>query len=407
MKILTNEYLCNTPNLKKPAKGGPANFARLFFNFLKKEDKKLEWQGLIINDLDPNNKEIFFKTLEADSKRNIFYFSLPFLLTEKIRKAKKVLDYRQVLKDPLEKLTAVIKEKSPDIVFLNGFSMGNWLILEAAYKNNIPVIIQHAGIWFKELEVYKDFYSTAGVKMMKQMEKDSSIFSNEEIFLNDFSRSYFDQKVLKGKRAKKNKFTIIPLPVDFNFFKKSDTQKTKFNFDKKKFNIGLIARWDRIKNHEAVARLSVEIKKNNLPWVINSVTRIPESNINADIKKIYRENIRVIDFLSKKEIKDFCSHNDLVIIPSKFDVSPTVLLETLACQIPVAISPNVGFVDDYYKLGADDWVIDFEKPQLAVESLKKIKKKKLPIKLTRHLIKKHNLENVFEQYLSLINDLKK
>lgn len=407
MKILTNEYLCNTPNLKKPAKGGPANFARLFFNFLKKEDKKLEWQGIIINDLDPNNKEIFFKTLEADSKRNIFYFSLPFLLTEKIRKAKKVLDYRQVLKDPLEKLTAVIKEKSPDIVFLNGFSMGNWLILEAAYKNNIPVIIQHAGIWFKELEVYKDFYSTAGVKMMKQMEKDSSIFSNEEIFLNDFSRSYFDQKVLKGKRAKKNKFTIIPLPVDFNFFKKSDTQKTKFNFDKKKFNIGLIARWDRIKNHEAVARLSVEIKKNNLPWVINSVTRIPESNINADIKKIYRENIRVIDFLSKKEIKDFCSHNDLVIIPSKFDVSPTVLLETLACQIPVAISPNVGFVDDYYKLGADDWVMDFEKPQLAVESLKKIKKKKLPIKLTRHLIKKHNLENVFEQYLSLINDLKK
>lgn len=407
MKILTNEYLCNTPNLKKPAKGGPANFARLFFNFLKKEDKKLEWQGIIINDLDPNNKEIFFKTLEADSKRNIFYFSLPFLLTEKIRKAKKVLDYRQVLKDPLEKLTTVIKEKSPDIVFLNGFSMGNWLILEAAYKNNIPVIIQHAGIWFKELEVYKDFYSTAGVKMMKQMEKDSSIFSNEEIFLNDFSRSYFDQKVLKGKRAKKNKFTIIPLPVDFNFFKKSDTQKTKFNFDKKKFNIGLIARWDRIKNHEAAARLSVEIKKNNLPWVINSVTRIPESNINADIKKIYRENIRVIDFLSKKEIKDFCSHNDLVIIPSKFDVSPTVLLETLACQIPVAISPNVGFVDDYYKLGADDWVIDFEKPQLAVESLKKIKKKKLPIKLTRHLIKKHNLENVFEQYLSLINDLKK
>lgn len=290
MKILTNEYLCNTPNLKKPAKGGPANFARLFFNFLKKEDKKLEWQGLIINDLDPNNKEIFLKTLEDDSKRNIFYFSLPFLLTEKIRKAKKVLDYRQVLKDPLEKLTAVIKEKSPDIVFLNGFSMGNWLILEAAYKNNIPVIIQHAGIWFKELEVYKDFYSTAGVKMMKRMEKDSSIFSNEEIFLNDFSRSYFDQKVLKGKRTKKNKFTIIPLPVDFNFFKKSDTQKTKFNFDKKKFNIGLIARWDRIKNHEAVARLSVEIKKNNLPWVINSITRIPESNINADIKK-YTERI--------------------------------------------------------------------------------------------------------------------
>lgn len=407
MKILTNEYFCNTPNLKKPAKGGPANFARLFFNFLKKKDKNLEWQGLIIDDLNQNKEVLSLRTLENDRKRSIFYFSLPFLLTEKIRKAKKIIDYRQVLKEPIDKLTSLIKKKSPDLVFLNGFSMGNWLILEAARKNNLPVIIQHAGIWFKELDIYKDFYSSAGVKMMKQMEKDSSIFSDEEIFLNDFSRSYFDQKVLKGKRAKNNKFSIIPLPVDFSFFEKLELKKTKFNFDKNKFNIGVIARWDRIKNHEAIAKLAVEIKKNNLPWKINSVTRIPVSMINKNIKETYQKNVNIIDFLTKKEIKDFCLANDLIVIPSHFDVSPTVLLEAIACQIPVAISSKVGFVDDYYDCGAQKWIIEFNNSRLALESLKKIKGKKLPTKLTRKLIEKHNLEKVFERYFSLLTKFKK
>jgi hypothetical protein len=407
MKILTNEYLCNTPNFKKPAKGGPANFARLFFNFLKKKVKNLEWCGIIINDLDQDNDCFSLKTLEDDKKRTIHYFSFPFLFTNKILKAKKVLDYRQVLAIPIKKLSLVVKKISPDVVFLNGFSLGNWLILEAARKNNIPVVIQHAGIWFKELEVYQDFYSPAGVKIMKEMERDSSVSSDREIFLNNFSRSYFDQKVLKGKRAKENKFIIIPLPVDFSFFEKHQAEKTKFKFDNKKFNIGLVARWDRIKNHEAVAKLSVEIKKRKLPWIINSVTSIPESNINIEVKKSYRDNVKVIDFLTKKEIKDFCSSNDLIIIPSKFDVSPTILLEAVACKTPVAISSSVGFVDDYHKFGAKDWVINFENSQLAVESLIKIKNKKLPVKLTKNLINNHNLETVFQKYLYLLNEITK
>lgn len=405
MKILTNEYTCNTPNFKQPAKGGPANFARLFFNFLKTKQPGLEWHGLIINDLKVVSKNFSLDKIQNSKRgRFIYNFSFPYLKTRKILQAKELLNYRNILAEPIKRLTTLIKKISPDVVFLNGFSLGNWLILEVASKNNIPVLIQHAGIWSKELDIYHDFYSPYGIKMMKKMDRESSTLSTVEIFLNDFSRQYFDTLVLKKKRTKKNKFLIIPLPVDFSFFKKQDLQKTKLKIDQKKFNIGMVARWDRIKNHEAVAEMSGVIKDSNLPWSINSVTRVPVSDINARIKKIYRENINIIDFLTKAEIKDFCFQNDLIIIPSKFDVSPTILLEAVACGTPVAISRTVGFVDDYYNYGAGDWIIDFSNPQKAVNQLKKIRNKKLPTRLVKELIRKHDLNKVFEKYFSLISN---
>lgn len=408
MKILTNEYSCNTPNFQEPAKGGPANFARLFFNFLNHKDKGLKWCGLIIKNSDKTSKNILSKVIK-DSRKNRFIYelSLPISLSEKVLRAKKISDPKIILKDPIKKLSSIIKKIAPEIVFLNGFSLTNWLLLVAAKENNIKVVIQHAGIWTKEIDIYQDLFSASGAKIMKQMERDSSVLSDKEIFLNTFSQKIFNQKVLQDKRSANNKSVIIPLPVDFSFFNKQNKSKKEFNFDKTKFNIGVVARWDRIKNLEAVVTISKAIKAKKLPWGINSVTNIPLSRKNISLKTAYRKNINIISFLNKEEIKDFCLQNDLIIIPSHFDVSPTVLLEAIACKTPVAISANVGFVDDYLKYGASDWVIDFNKPQIAITQLEKIKCKKLPAKITNELINKHNLLKVFEKYLVLLNNLRK
>ncbi len=407
MKILTNEYLCNTPDFKQAAKGGPANFARLFFSFLKdKQKNNLEWQGLIIRDLDPINKGFYQKKL-VDSRKNrsIFKFSFPFIYSEKLLKAKKVANYREILKEPIKRLSVLIAKIKPDAVFLNGFSLGNWLILEASRLNRIPVVIQHAGIWTKELEIYRDFYSPAGIKMMEKMEREAAEHSTAEIFLNSFSQRFFYRRVMAGRRPRAGHSVIIPLPIDFRFFRETKTANLSFDFRKEDFNIGMIARWDRIKNHEAVALLAKNAKDKNLPWSFHSVTRIPESQKNAKIKNIYRRNIEVVDFLPKDKIRDFCQSNDLIIIPSHFDVSPTVLLEALASGTPVAISPNVGFVDDYRRYGASDWIIDFENPEAAIRRLKKIKNKPLPVTLKRELFKKHDPEKVFKKYAAIFSSL--
>lgn len=407
MKILTNEYLCNTPDFKQAAKGGPANFARLFFNFLKdKKKNNLEWHGLIINDLDDSNKKFFCRKF-ADFRKNryIHKFSFPFFYSKKILKAKKVANYRQILEEPISRLNILISKIGPDVVFLNGFSLGNWLILEASRLNGIPVVIQHAGIWSKELEIYKDFYSPAGVKMMELMEKESAEYSAAEIFLNYFSRRFFYRRVVVSRRPKAGHSVVIPLPIDFRFFRDNKNSGLSFVFEKNIFNIGMIARWDRIKNHEAVAFLAEEVKSRGLDWDFHVITRIPDSQKNIKVKNIYRRHIEVIDFLPKDKIRDFCQSNDLIIIPSHFDVSPTVLLEALACGTPVVISPNVGFVDDYRRYGASDWIIDFENPEVAIRRLKKIKGKSLPASLKRELFKKHDPDKVFKKYAAIFSSL--
>ncbi len=405
MKILTNEYLSNVPDFKKPAKGGPANFARLFFNYLVKNKTGHEWVGIILRDLNPKNtKHSIRKIRDRKLNRTMYKFTFPHELTEKILRAEKFSDPRIILSEPVSHMAKLIKKISPNVVFLNGFSLGNWIILEAARQAGFPIAIQHAGIWWAELEIYKDFFSSAGIKIMKKMEKDSSSFSANEIFLNNFSKKFFVKNVLKGKASNKKQL-VIPLPTDFAFFKKKTGQKKCFNFDSKKFNIGLIGRYDRIKNHPAVGELAALVNKKNLPWIFNSITRIPDTKKNLRQKKLYRKNIKIIDYVPKEKIRDFCQEINLMIIPSHFDVSPSVLLEAVACGTPVAISKNIGFVDDFKKFGAKNWIINFNDPEEAIRQIEKIKNRPLPKKLTENLKKKHQPDKIFRQYLSLFKKI--
>jgi glycosyltransferase involved in cell wall biosynthesis len=408
MKILTNEYSCNIPDFKKPAKGGPANFARLFFNFTDKNSKKHLWQGIIFRELDQkNNSYSLSKTKDLRANREIFLFKMPRSFTTAILKANKDGDPRLILSEPISRLSKFIKKISPDIVFLNGFSLGNWIIMEAARLANVPIAVQHAGLWGVELDIYKDFYSPAGIKMMKDMERDVSRFATAEIFLNNFTKEYFDKNILKDKRQRRSLVKVIPLPVELSFFKSRRQKNSRFLFDRKTFHIGIIARWDRIKNHEALADLAQAANKKGLPWLFHSVTKIPDSKKKAALKNKYRRNIDIIGHLTKEDIKEFCSSNDLMIVPSKFDVSPTTLLEALACGTPTAISKNVGFVDDYKKHGAKDWIVDFDNPDKAIRQIKKILRKKIPVKLINELERKHDSKKILKEYLSLFQEITK
>ena len=406
MRILTNEYACNVPDFKEPAKGGPANFARLFFNFTTKDSKKHLWQGIIFRELDEKSASYSLKKLkDLRANREIFLFKMPQSFTTSVLKAKKVGDCRSMLSEPIAKLSNLIRRISPDIVFLNGFSLGNWMIMEAARSAQVPVAVQHAGLWGVELDVYRDFYSPAGIKMMKDMERDVSRFAAAEIFLNDFTKGYFDKNILKDKRQRKSSVKVIPLPVELSFFKPGQRKNDRFLFDPKMFHIGIIARWDRIKNHEALADLAQTANEKGLPWSFHSVTKIPDTKKKITLKNKYRRNIDVIGHLTKEDIREFCSSNDLMIIPSKFDVSPTTLLEALVCGTPTAISKNVGFVDDYKKHGAKDWIIDFDDPDKAIRQIKRIIRKKIPAKLIKDLQRKHDSKKVLKEYLSLFQEI--
>ncbi|MFA5753833.1 MAG: glycosyltransferase [Patescibacteria group bacterium] len=238
---------------------------------------------------------------------------------------------------------------------------------------------------------------------MEEMEQDSSRLTDAEVFLNKWSKDYYRKNI--AKRSNKNTY-IIPLPFNFSVFKNLSVNEndSQFYFDVNKFHIGVIARWDEIKNHKLILSLAKEIKKLKLPWQVHVITSIPDLSKYQKMQNEYEKYIDVIMPTNRSGISDFCSSVDLLIQPSLFDVSPTVVLEATASNTPIAISRNVGYAGDFKKYQAKDWIFD-DKASKMVGQIKKILRKPMPAAIKKHLRYAHDHERIFAYYLKLFSEM--
>ena len=387
------------PDAEEVSQGGPANFARLFSAQIASETPH-KWIGLIFSA--SKLKTIKLKKSFFFPQREYFKLYFPKKLFKEITLAENFRDPEKILQAPIKKIISLILREKPDVVFLNGFGVFNWILLCAAKKTDTPVVIQHAGIWTKELRLHKHNYSLVGRKIMEQMEKESTFFSSAEVFLNTWSRDYYRKNVANGENSE-----VIPLPFDFNSFKKNinSRHKSVFTGANGKVRIGTIARWDDIKNHKALLALSRMAKRKKLPWHFYAVTKIPDAPSFEKKRRAYEKNITVIPSLNRTGVSDFCKSMDLLILPSIFDVSPTVVLEAIATNTPVVISQNVGYVHEFVKHGAKNWVINFKNTSKSLTGIKKIIKKPMPETLQRWIVLNHDSKKVFSSYLDLFNSV--
>ena len=399
MLILSNGFPTNLPDSEKVSQGGPANFARLFINHLLSSNADHRWVGVMLEST--HSGSVRLKEVFSSNYRGYYRLYVPKSYINKVTRAKyDNIDPADVWQKPIGQLTKLIQQEKPDVVFLNGFGILNWMLLKAAKQANIPVVIQHAGIWTKELEIHKDHYSEHGRQLLKEMEKDSTQLSAVEIFLNRWSRDYYHNNVAKGEIRKTE---VIPLPFDFASFKQLSAGEgtSIFDFDKQFFHIGIIARWDEIKNHKAVLGLAKCAHDKKLPWQFHAVVDIPNTKKYKKDKLEYERYVDVVAPLDRAGISDFCRSIDLLFLPSLFDVSPTVVLEAVALGTPIAISPNVGYVHDFITCGGSAWVINPTHAERAIESISRIKNKKMPAALKKRLLSIHDHRKVFPAYLEI------
>lgn len=128
-------------------------------------------------------------------------------------------------------------------------------------------------------------------------------------------------------------------------------------------------------------------------------------------KREYENFIKIVKPMNPEKLKNYYSKEDIIIIPSRFDVSPTVLMESILKGKPVIISSNVGWVSDYRKLNLDKLII---KPNSSgkiiygtINELLSNKEKyiKLFTKMQQKIIIKHNTKVVFNQYYNIFKKL--
>lgn len=384
MIILSNDNIANIPGSKQSLSGGRARFARDFSRYLSQEGHT--WIG-VVSKLTTTNQTRIIKTKSP----NYWQLQVPMEFHRKIQKTGTQTPPETIFAPAIEKCCELIKKTKADIIFINGNSLYPWIFLQAGRQMNIPIITQHAGIMKISLDRNKNKHAKTLLKVMHKIEKDFSALADKNIFISKLSQREYNKRVIKFDQKKQ---LVITLPYNKNFI---DAKKQTKN----KIKIGLVARWDQIKNHDGVAELAELAWQKGMNWEFYSVTVIPKNENNATLKEKYIRHIKIKKPMEKTPLKKFYQRMDLMILPSHFETLGFVVMEAALAGTGTIISPTVGWIDDYKKLGLSDWVADFNRPEQAIKKIKKVIGRPVPIKFTKHLLKNNNPTKIFNQYLNL------
>ena len=389
MKILTNFYF--DLNGTKSFISGTKSQQDIFQNFLKNKGN-YELFGLFAKRADSGEE---FKTISP--KENFYGLSLPQNYSQESAEKCSSLELRECFSEAFRSIDSVFERVMPDIVFLNGFSWLACLLGWRAQEKEIPVVFIHAGLTFKEFDLYRDYLGDKQADAILKGEK--SLALNRKcfhIFLNEFSRNVYEKEFLKQKCP--NCF-IVPLGASFDFH-----CPAKRSAVRSKIKVGLIGRWDRIKNHQAFLNLAKHARSENVPAEFFAITRIPEKTKALGISRSdYYAYVEVRDLMPREDLWKFYQEMDVVVCPSLFDVSPHTVLESIICGTPALISPNVGYVDLYRKFKLEHWIDDFSDPAETMEKIERISLEKISPELISWIKEEYDPETVFEKYLEIIN----
>lgn len=396
IRVIFNDAHANLPLSSYIPQGGVSSFARKFSNYFDKKNTNIELVSLLFSN-NVTSKKIYIKETKGNHNYYELYYPRQRLLKSYQKKHTKK-EYTSFLDPWLKAVNSVFEKVNPDVVFLNGFSLSNWLILETAHKRKIPIIIQHAGIWKKELSVSQSHFSPSIRNIFSSYEKEVYKKASQLIFLNDFSRDvFFSIHNIKKNIQSLAKTSIISLPIDIKNFSKIKIPSKKI------YKVGVVARWDRIKNHDAILRLAKYIKKSDISIDLNVVTSWG-SNKMTDYKKKYSSFVNIIKPMPPQKLKSFYKSQDIIMIPSRFDVSPTVLMEALSCGKPLIISNHVGWVSDFKQFKIDKLIIETTASGKRIYDtiIELVKDKESYIKKLKEFQKKiinnNNESKVFEEY---------
>jgi glycosyltransferase involved in cell wall biosynthesis len=394
MKILFNGY----KNLfdgtaKKGVAGGPRLFTQQMIKHFQAEGHT--FAGLVLNsriDIGDVCEIVKHPAPGGEWIEVTMRLNLNLILNSKSVKIEK---YSKLA---IARIAEIIVQEKPDVVLLNGYSIINWYMLKAAHQAGIPVVVSHHGLWFKEaMEIMAKATATT-VKLVKKMEKDIYTLASHQIFLNSYSRDIFEKEY---KVSIERKSSIIPIPYNPLFLNAKLPKKNSNDIHK----IGFVARWDAIKNPHFVYEIAKEAKRQKKNWKIHAVLKINKAEKLKYLRSRFVKAVSVIPSMLPKELKKFYQSMDLMILPSRFDVSPTVVMEAALQNRGTIISPNVGFTDEYKKMGMQNWIYDFGDAKKSVAYIDDMLKESLPSKFIEHIAKYHKSDRILKQYVSLLRSV--
>ena len=265
-----------------------------------------------------------------------------------------------------------------------------------------------------------------GVTMILRVEtnNDKKIFFIKKIIKSFFLFFYlrcFDYFLYIGKRNKNfyknyniqnNKLFYAPYSADSNFYFKKNIKltffKKKFNPQKKKL-ILFVGKLIERKNPKTFIDLALAFKNNDdLLFVL-----VGDGNLMNYCKNYIEDNklqnIKLVGFKNRKEIRDIYKISYLLVMPSKYETWGLVVNEAMACKLPVLVSSSCGCSDDLIKNSLTGFVykegnfIDLKRKFVKLIN-NKILYSNIKSNLIPH-IKKHNFDVTITSLRKILNKI--
>jgi len=341
MKILTNIKFVQT--------AGIAQILTAFLDFVKNnKSNALEVVAVNVkNSLKPGYR----KSREGNVSVVSIKTKIPGIQNV-LAKSKTLKDVKKKYAGVIEAYRKAIRKEKPDLVLLNGTYYLPWCLFLASKMESVPVVLHYHGVLTVETRHWLPKYR----KLFKKMEQSFDSKDVFYIFPSKITKNTVEQKIY-GHKIKR--FAVVPNPVPMYFF-----DNTAYG---NKINIGIVSRWDSIKNVDFCRTLAEYNKRRGGEFVINLITDLKEG---CRLYKKLSKIMKIHPVVKNDKLVDFYKNMGVVISPSHFETYGNVAKEALASGIPAVVNYNMGVSETFEKLGLREWVIDFKSPSKVYKKIK-------------------------------------
>lgn len=143
------------------------------------------------------------------------------------------------------------------------------------------------------------------------------------------------QNLIKNYNIQKEKIKVIYNPIDINkidILKKEDLLEDKKIFNNWKFTFINVWRLTYAKNQELLIKI---FKKFNEIYTNTQLIILWEWELRSDLEKQFWDNKNIYLLWKKKNPYKYLYNSDVFLFTSRYEWMPWVLLESLACWLPI------------------------------------------------------------------------
>lgn len=286
-------------------------------------------------------------------------------------------------------VVALVRAKRPDVLVLNGYSFANWLLFSAARIAGVPTVVSHHGIWYEEIS------TTAppnAQQRMRDMERDSLLYATRNVYLNTSSASHMRRCYPNSERTDD---AIIALPYNPEYLIGATAPSTA-----EARQLGFVGRWDPIKNIGLIRAFA----QAHPEYTVTSPIAVGKRAALLHEEDAFRAAVNVIPPRDPDGMRAFYRGVRALILPSRFDVNPTVVLEAALQNRATVITPTVGWADAYRAHGLGALIAEPTVDSLA-EAAAHAVAHPLPESFIQSLRESCSPERVFAQWNELLATL--